>query len=78
MMGEVSSAVTDVERMVAAVPRTVAAALSRKAYYFVPLTLNLDEDTMIADRYDVSWPTAQFAIATTHWATRSVSSSRPG
>jgi hypothetical protein len=27
--------------------------LSRKAYYFVPLTLNLDEETMIADRYDV-------------------------
>ncbi len=52
-MGEVSTAITDLERMVGAVPRTVAAALSRKAYYFVPLTLNLGEDTLIADRYDV-------------------------
>jgi hypothetical protein len=52
-MGEVSTAIPDLERMVGAVPRTIAAALSRKAYYFVPLTLNLGEDTMIADRYDV-------------------------
>src|ERR1022692_3966274 len=53
VMGEVTNGARDVERMVTAVPRTVAAALSRKAYYFVPLTLNLDEETMIADRYDV-------------------------
>ncbi len=52
-MGEVTNGARDVERMVTAVPRTVAAALNRKAYYFVPLTLNLDEETMIADRYDV-------------------------
>jgi hypothetical protein len=52
-MGDVTTAVGDLERLVAAVPRTIAAALSRKAYYFVPLTLNLDEETMIADRYDV-------------------------
>ncbi len=53
VMGEISTALGDVERMVAAVPRTLAAALNRKAYYFVPLTLNLDDETMIADRYDV-------------------------
>ena len=53
VMGEVTNAVRDIERMVGAVPRTIAAALSRKAYYFVPLTLNLDEETLIADRYDV-------------------------
>ena len=53
VMGEVSSAIGDLERMVNAVPRTIAAALNRKAYYFVPLTLNLGEETMIADRYDV-------------------------
>jgi hypothetical protein len=52
-MGEVSTAVTNLEHMVAAVPRTVAAALDRKAYYFVPLTLNLGDETLIADRYDV-------------------------
>src|SRR5208283_5320042 len=53
VMGETSTALSDVERMVAAVPRTLAAALTRKAYYFVPLTLNLGDETMIADRYDV-------------------------
>ena len=53
VMGEVTNAVRDVERMVGAVPRTIAAALSRKAYYFVPLTLNLGDETRIADRYDV-------------------------
>ena len=40
--------------MVAAVPDSAAAALQRKAYYFVPLTVNQGEDTVIADRYDVA------------------------
>ena len=40
--------------MVAAVPDAVAAALSRKAYYFVPLTVNQGDETVIADRYDVA------------------------
>jgi len=53
VVGEVTSATADLERMVTAVPRTIAAALNRKAYYFVPLTLNLGDETMIADRYDV-------------------------
>jgi hypothetical protein len=44
----------DLERMVAAVPRAIAAALERKAYYFVPLTVSQGEDTLIADRYDVA------------------------
>src|SRR5450631_3320256 len=53
VMGEVTTGISDLERMVNAVPRTIAAALNRKAYYFVPLTLNMGDDTMIADRYDV-------------------------
>jgi hypothetical protein len=53
VMGEVTTAIADLERMVTVVPRTIAAALNRKAYYFVPLTLNLGDETMIADRYDV-------------------------
>ena len=53
VMGETSSAVADMERLIMAVPRTIAAALTRKAYYFVPLTLSLDDETVIADRYDV-------------------------
>src|SRR3954453_10135163 len=44
----------DLERMVAAVPTSISAALDRKAYYFVPLTVNHGEDTVIADRYDVA------------------------
>ncbi len=44
----------DVERMVSAVPKPVAAALERKAYYFVPLTVNQGDQTVIADRYDVA------------------------
>src|SRR5437879_7354945 len=40
--------------MVAAVPDAAAAALDRKAYYFVPLTVSQGDDTVIADRYDVT------------------------
>src|SRR5580658_761764 len=53
IVGEVTVATSDLERMVAAVPEAAAAALQRKAYYFVPLTVNQGEDTVIADRYDV-------------------------
>ncbi|HUK24943.1 MAG TPA: hypothetical protein VLV49_10215 [Terriglobales bacterium] len=52
--GEMPISSTDLERMVAAVPASAAAALQRKAYYFVPLTVNQGEDTVIADRYDVA------------------------
>jgi len=51
--GEVTISDADLERMIAAVPRTAAAALERKAYYFVPLTVSQGDDTVIADRYDV-------------------------
>lgn len=52
--GEITIADNDLERMVAAVPRLAAAALVRKAYYFVPLTVSMGDDTLIADRYDVA------------------------
>jgi hypothetical protein len=51
--GQVTMGDPEVERMVAAVPRSAAAALTRKAYYFVPLTVSQGDDTVIADRYDV-------------------------
>jgi hypothetical protein len=54
MAGEVAVNSFDLDRMVAAVPGKVAAALERKAYYFVPLAVNQGEDTVIADRYDVA------------------------
>jgi hypothetical protein len=53
-LGEITLSPSDFERMVAAVPVAVAAALQRKAYYFVPLTVIQDEEIVIAERYDVS------------------------
>jgi hypothetical protein len=53
-VGQISIAPNDLERMVAAVPRAIAAALERKAYYFVPLTVSQGDETLIADRYDVA------------------------
>ncbi len=51
--GEVTIAENDLDRMIAAVPGSIAASLTRKAYYFVPLTINQGDETVIADRYDV-------------------------
>jgi hypothetical protein len=53
-VGQIPVGAIDLERMVTAVPRSLAAALQRKAYYFVPLTVNHGEETLIADRYDVA------------------------
>jgi len=52
--GETSVGMLDLERMIAAVPSRMASALNRKAYYFVPLTVNHGDETLIADRYDVA------------------------
>ena len=52
--GDMSLSAADLERMISAVPKAIAAALDRKAYYFVPLTVNQGDQTVIADRYDVS------------------------
>jgi len=52
--GEMSLSTVDLERMISAVPKSIAAALDRKAYYFVPLTVNQGDQTVIADRYDVA------------------------
>ena len=52
--GNISTPANDLERMVAAVPLSAAAALERKAYYFVPLTIGQGDETLIADRYDVA------------------------
>lgn len=52
--GEIGVNSFDLERMIAAVPNRIAAGLQRKAYYFVPLTVSQGDDTVIADRYDVT------------------------
>ncbi len=53
-LGEITLSSSDLERMVAAVPGKIAAGLARKAYYFVPLAVSQGEETVIAERYDVS------------------------
>ena len=52
--GEVTVSEKDLDRMVNAVPNSAAAAVERKAYYFVPLTVSQGDETLIADRYDVA------------------------
>src|SRR5438105_7221046 len=52
--GEMNIPSVDVERMASTVPKSIAGALDRKAYYFVPLTVSQGEETVIADRYDVA------------------------
>jgi hypothetical protein len=51
--GDTQIAPADLERIVQAVPATVANALSRRAYYFVPLTLGEEDTTTIASGYSV-------------------------
>jgi hypothetical protein len=50
--GEVTLPSDELERMVDAIPRAIAAALNRKAFYFVPLTINEGEKTLIAEHFD--------------------------
>lgn len=42
----------ELERIVGAVPRPIAAALDRKAFYFVPLTMADDDKTFVIERFD--------------------------
>jgi hypothetical protein len=51
-VGEVTLPSEDLERMVSAIPRPIAAALDRKAFYFVPLTISEGDKTLVAERFD--------------------------
>lgn len=50
--GEIMLPSDDLERIVGAVPRSIAAALDRKAFYFVPLTIGDGDKTLVAERFD--------------------------
>lgn len=50
--GQIMLPSDDLERIVGAVPRTIAAAMDRKAFYFVPLTLADGDKTLVAERFD--------------------------
>ncbi len=43
----------ELERIVQAVPASIAGALQRRAYYFVPLTIGEEEETTVAPGYTV-------------------------
>ncbi|MBW4028302.1 hypothetical protein [Acidipila rosea] len=49
--GETQVTPEDLERVVAAVPATIAVALSQRAYYFVPLTIGENDETIVAPGY---------------------------
>ncbi len=51
--GETRIAEADLERLVGAVPATLSAALSDRAYYFVPLAIADTGETMLAPAYSV-------------------------
>jgi hypothetical protein len=52
VLGEVTLPSAELERMVQAVPSTLAGALGRKAFYFVPLAGADGEGTLVAERFD--------------------------
>jgi len=51
--GETNLASEDLERIVQAVPALVARALTRRAWYFVPLAIGEDDETTIAPAYNI-------------------------
>jgi len=53
MFGDTHITEPELERIVQAVPAAIAHALGRRAYYFVPLTLGDQEETMVAPSYTV-------------------------
>jgi hypothetical protein len=52
--GDINLPSMEVENLVSAVPRSIAATLDRKAFYFVPLALSDGEQTLVPERYDSS------------------------
>jgi hypothetical protein len=54
MFADTHLAPEELEEIVQAVPESLAAALNRHAYYFVPLTIGETEETMVAPGYTVA------------------------
>ncbi len=51
--GETQIAPEDLERIVQAVPAAIANALTRRAWYFVPLAIGENDETTIASAYNI-------------------------
>ena len=54
--GDVMLPSDDLERIIGAVPRAIAAALDRKAFYFVPITIGDGDKTLVIERFDGAPP----------------------
>lgn len=54
MFGQTHLPHSELERLVLAVPQSIASALKRCAYYFVPLTVQEADQTMVATDYSIS------------------------
>jgi hypothetical protein len=54
--GDVMLPSDDLERIIGAVPRAIAAALDRKAFYFVPIAIGDGDKTLVAERFDSAPP----------------------
>ncbi len=51
--GETNLGAEDLDRIVQAVPAVIAGALTRRAWYFVPLAIGEDDETTIAPAYNI-------------------------
>ncbi len=53
--GDTHLSAQDLERIVQAVPDSIAAALKRRAYYFVPLTISDTDETLVAPEFTIDF-----------------------
>ena len=67
MFADTHIAPEELEEIVQAVPDGVAAALTRHAYYFVPLTIGETEETMVAPGYTVALGDSAICHRTMHY-----------
>ncbi len=69
--GEVHNSADELEKIVQAVPAVVAAALRQRAWYFVPLAIGENDDTVVAPDYTVDLGIGRSATETCALAGRS-------
>lgn len=53
--GDTHLTAQELERIVQAVPGAIAAALKQRAYYFVPLTISENDETLVAPEYTIDF-----------------------
>jgi hypothetical protein len=53
--GDTHLTAQELERIVQAVPNSIAMALKKRAYYFVPLTISENDETLVAPEYTIDF-----------------------